>query len=133
MKTITPQTIIFCITITILLSSCCPTDYTSKIKSIMKPMKKNLSFFFEEEQTYPSETQRDSLLEKSGCKISDPISKTCIYNDNSFTYESNIELSRSLYFFSIAKKTSHCHITMTPQGEIQNIECVKDSCINIDP
>jgi hypothetical protein len=117
--------------ITVLLVGCCPKDYTSEIRRIMVPMQKNLKVFFEEEGIYPSTAQRDILVEKSGCKITDSQKKTCIYKNRSFTYESNLELTQNRYFFSIAKKGNHCSMHMTTEGKMEKIQCIKESCITL--
>jgi len=67
----------------------CPTNYTSTIRSIMQPMKKNLQDFFIQEQTYPNDTQRNTLLEASGCKIINAEQRTCKYKGLTLTYDSN--------------------------------------------
>jgi len=75
----------------LMLTSCinCPKNYTSDIRSVMKPMKSQLKNFFANEQMYPSDTQRDILLEASGCKIVDPEKRLCSYKGNTFSYHSS--------------------------------------------
>ena len=75
----------------LMLTSCinCPKNYTSDIRSVMKPMKTQLKNFFTNEQMYPSDAQRDILLEASGCKIVDPAKRTCNYKGNTFSYHSS--------------------------------------------
>jgi len=74
-----------------MLTSCinCPRNYTSDIRSVMKPMKAQLKNFFAIEQMYPSDAQRDVLLEASGCKIVDLEKRTCSYRGNTFSYHSS--------------------------------------------
>ena len=73
-----------------MLTSCtnCPKNYTSDIYSVMKPMRVQLKNFFVNEQMYPSDAQRDILLESSGCKILDPEKRTCRYKGITFSYNS---------------------------------------------
>ncbi len=125
--------ILLSITILFMIFGCCPTDYTKDIKKIMNPFSKGLTDFFAENGEYPTSEQRDKILENAGCKIVDSNNKICKFKGQSFTYESNLELSRKLYFFAIAKKGSHCYLDMSPDGKIVDKKCIKDSCINIDP
>ena len=150
----------------VILSGCrvdCPVDYTSTIHSIMLNMKTNLKDFYEQEESYPNELQRDTLLEKSGCAIVDAQKRKCKYKNIIFEYDSNIGMmypdntsgmatqtvnqntttvipqepppqkGQEVYTFAVSKKKSHCTMDMTDRGEMLPIECRQDSCLEIDP
>ncbi|MCF6245708.1 MAG: hypothetical protein L3J43_11830 [Sulfurovum sp.] len=124
------QNISFLSVTLLILTACCPTDHTSKIKKIAQPMSENLSQFFHEMGNHPDEQQRDALLEKSGCKISKNTSHTCTSKGNTFRYASNLELNTNTYVFMLDFEKSFCGIEMTSQGEVQPMSCGTQSCIS---
>jgi len=166
MKNFIPYQSILLLSTVALLSGCignCPKNYTSTIRSIMKPMKENLQSFFIQEQSYPSTKQRDTLLEASGCKILNDEQRTCSYKGVTFSYDSNKGIlypestqapkqkkrnqsirevtpqeqppvkGQEIYTFAIVKEDSLCTVNMTSQGEMLAIECIQHSCLKIDP
>ncbi|MCF6244472.1 MAG: hypothetical protein L3J43_05495 [Sulfurovum sp.] len=117
-----------------LFTSCinCPKNYTSTIRSIMKPMKANLADFYAREQKYPSDTQRDKLLESSGCKSLNSQQKTCRYKGTTFSYDSGEGL---LYPNTTPKYTSpqDYNVTTNDDGtkEVTVQEPEREEGINI--
>ena len=150
----------------VILGGCgvdCSVDYTSTIHSIMLNMKMNLKDFYESERSYPDVSQRDALLEASGCEIVDAKRQQCRYENIIFEYGSNVGIlypddrskiaaqatcadktttitqkpppqnAQEVYTIAISREKSHCTMDMTDRGEMLPIECRQDSCLEIDP
>jgi len=56
------------VTITLLTTGCCMTDYSPTIRKVADPMLVELDTFYQTHKRHPNTQERDALLLKAGCE-----------------------------------------------------------------
>ena len=99
-----------------LLTGCCWTDHSETIKKVAEPMAKELERFYMEHKRFPTDKERDAMLERVGCKVSGDVcrykgKKMIIHNrKKSYNYKIRIDLENTGCFFGISKSGQHMNV-----------------------
>ena len=111
----------------LLLSGCCASNHSSKMKEILEPIQKELVSFHKKNNHYPTKDERNTLLEKLGCKIS---KDKCKYLGESFSIHSESN-ERNEYDLSFILENSRCYVGLFKDGDSKGVSCNQDSCLGL--
>jgi len=96
---------------------CSNKNYTPTIKEVLIPTRSNLKAFYQKHKRFPNDTERDALLEKSGCKVKN---NRCYYRGYSFLIESELYAG---YLLTLKLNNSDCKTGLFKDGDIKMVSC----------
>ena len=114
------------VTIILLTTGCCMTDYSSTIRKVADPMLVELDSFYQTHKRHPNTKERDALLLKAGCQK--VVGNVC------FTGGDEILITRSYvkyddYYVDLKIKNSTCFVRLNADGILKTVSCQQYGCI----
>ena len=109
-----------------LLTGCCWTDHSKTIKKVAEPMAKELERFYMEHKRFPTDKERDAMLEKVGCKVDRSM---CKYKNKNFVLKKR--KTDNYYDLIIRYENTYCPIYLNYNGKVDNIGCLQKPCIDL--
>ncbi len=89
-----------------LLSGCCTSNYSSKMKKVLEPTQNRLVEFYTQSKHFPNTKERNEILRESGCEIK---GNTCLINGTSFNI-SDSNLGGGEYIIGLKKEKKYVAI-----------------------
>jgi len=116
------------VTITLLTTGCCMTDYSKKIRKVADPMLVELDTFYQTHKRHPNTQERDALLLKSGCvKV---VGDVCYFEGDEILITKSYINSSKAYDITLKIKGSRCIFGLSSKGKKRGIWCFKEACIS---
>jgi len=118
------------VTITLLTTGCCMTDYSKKIRKVADPMLVELDTFYQTHKRHPNSQERDALLLKAGCEK--VVGNVCFKNKKELSIYEAYTNSDKGYSMDIRYKGTYCFYGLYRDGTVRSVACKKIPCIKWD-
>ena len=118
------------LTLTLLTTGCCMTDYSSTIRKVADPMLVELDTFYQTHKRHPNTKERDTLLIKAGCQK--VVGNVCFRDgDEILINEAHTNGSKG-YNMDLEYKNTYCFYGLFRDGTTRAVACKNYPCIKWD-
>ena len=118
------------VTITLLTTGCCMTDYSKKIRKVADPMLVELDTFYQTHKRHPNTQERDVLLLKAGCEK--VVGNICFRGGGEIVIAVSFITPTNAYRMRMDIEKSLCSFGLNSKGKIQLPRCQQHACISWD-
>jgi len=113
-----------------MFTGCCWRDHSETIKKVVEPMAKELEYFYKVHKRFPTDKERDVMLESVGCKVK---KRVCVYDGSNIKVKTRpLVYEGDSYNISFYIEKSYCQLFIDGNsGQVYSFKCGNLPCIEL--